>query len=131
MGRLDGWVVLLSGGASGIGGATAARLAGDGAAVVIGDVAADAAKAIASAITKNGGQALGVPCDLRDEKSVISFVDTAVLEFGGRRLSRPQRAAWSHPRLDTDAGDIDLNVWQRVIDTNTRRCCWPGTPSRT
>ncbi len=29
-------------------------------------------------------------------------------------------AAWSHPRLDTDAGQVDLDVWQRVIDTNTR-----------
>jgi NAD(P)-dependent dehydrogenase (short-subunit alcohol dehydrogenase family) len=29
-------------------------------------------------------------------------------------------AAWSHPRLDTDAGDIDLGIWGRVLDTNTR-----------
>ncbi len=71
-------------------------------------------------ITKNdGGQALGVSCDLRDENSVIAFVDTAVLEFGGVDCL-DHNAAWSHPRLDTDAGEVDLDVWQRVIDTNTR-----------
>jgi NAD(P)-dependent dehydrogenase (short-subunit alcohol dehydrogenase family) len=119
MGQLDGKVVLLSGGASGIGGATAERLAHDGAAVVIGDVAVDAARSIASAITKGGGRAIGTLCDLREEESVVAFVDTAVLEFGGIDCL-DHNAAWSHSRLDTDAGEVDLDVWQRVIDINTR-----------
>ncbi len=119
VGLLDGKVVLLSGGASGIGQATAECLAGEGASVVIGDVAVDDAKAIASTITGRGGRALGVHCDLRDEASVIAFVDVAVLEFGGVDCL-DHNAAWSHPHLDTDAGGVDLGVWERVLDTNTR-----------
>jgi NAD(P)-dependent dehydrogenase (short-subunit alcohol dehydrogenase family) len=119
MGLLDEKVVLLSGGASGIGRATAERLASEGAAVVIGDVAVDAAKVIASSITDSGGRAIAVACDLRDESSVIAFVDMAVLEFGGVDCV-DHNASWSHPQLDTDAGGIDLGVWERVLQINTR-----------
>jgi NAD(P)-dependent dehydrogenase (short-subunit alcohol dehydrogenase family) len=119
VGLLDDKVVLLSGGASDIGRATAVCLAHEGAAVVLGDVEMEAAKAIATQITGSGGRAIAVPCDLRDEDSVIAFVDVAVLEFGGVDCL-DHNAAWSHPRLDTDAGGIDLGVWERVLDTNTR-----------
>ena len=119
MGQLDEKEVLLSGGASGIGRATARHLAREGANVVIGDVDLGGAEALAREITEAGGHALATRCDLREEDSVGAFVALAAAEFGGVD-GLDHNAAWSHPRLDTDAGDVDLGVWSRVLDTNTR-----------
>jgi NAD(P)-dependent dehydrogenase (short-subunit alcohol dehydrogenase family) len=119
VGQLNGKVVLLSGGASDIGRATARLLAEEGAAVAVGDVTEEAAAAVAGRIVDAGGRALGVRCDVRDEESVAGFVDAAVEVFGGVDCV-DHNAAWSHARLDTDAVGVDLGVWERAIDTTTR-----------
>jgi NAD(P)-dependent dehydrogenase (short-subunit alcohol dehydrogenase family) len=118
-GQLEGKVVLLSGGASDIGRATALRLAGAGAAVVIGDVAPEGVQSVAQEVEAEGGQAVGVLCDVRDEDSVAAFVARAVAEFGGVDAV-DHNAAWSHPRLDTDAIGVDLGVWERAIAITVR-----------
>jgi NAD(P)-dependent dehydrogenase (short-subunit alcohol dehydrogenase family) len=119
VGQLDEKVVLLSGGASDIGRATAVLLSHEGARVAIGDVELERAEEVARQVTKDGGEALAVRCDVRSEDSVRTFVDVAARAFGGIDCL-DHNAAWSHPRLDTDAGDIDLGIWERVLDTNTR-----------
>lgn len=119
MGQLDGKVVLVSGGASDIGRATALLLAGEGAAVAVGDVTEGAAAAVARDIAAGGGRALGLLCDVRVEESVAAFVRAAIDEFGGVD-GVDHNAAWSHPRLDTDAVGVDLGVWERAIETTTR-----------
>ena len=119
MAQLDGKVVLLSGGASPIGRATALRLSAEGAAVVIGDVAADAAETVAREAVAAGGRAVGLACDVRRDESVAAFVERAVAEFGGVDAV-DHNAAWSHPRLDTDAVGVDLGVWERALETITR-----------
>src|ERR1700761_1799841 len=119
MSQLDDKVVLVSGGASDIGRATALLLAAEGAAVAVGDVNANAAEEVAHAAVAAGGRAIAVLCDVRDEQSVSAFVARAVGEFGGVDCV-DHNAAWSHPRLDTDAVGIDLGVWDRAIETTTR-----------
>jgi NAD(P)-dependent dehydrogenase (short-subunit alcohol dehydrogenase family) len=119
VGQLDEKVVLLSGGASGIGRATALLLAREGATVAVGDVALDGAEAVAREIIGNGGQAVAARCDVRDEESVAAFVALAVAEFGGVD-GLDHNASWTHPRLDTAADDVDLGVWDRVLETNAR-----------
>jgi NAD(P)-dependent dehydrogenase (short-subunit alcohol dehydrogenase family) len=119
VGQLDGKVVLLSGGASDIGRATALLLAAEGAAVAVGDVIEDAAAAVAGDIVDAGGRSLGLRCDVRDEESVAAFVGNAVDAFGGVDCV-DHNAAWSHARLDTDAVGVDLGVWERAIETTTR-----------
>ena len=119
VGQLDEKVVLLSGGASDIGQATAVLLSQEGARVAIGDVDFERAERIARQVTKGGGEALAVRCDLRSEDSVRTLVDVASRAFGGIDCL-DHNAAWSHPRLDTDAVDIDLGIWGRVLDTNAR-----------
>ena len=119
MGQLEGKVVLLSGGASDIGRATALRLAAEGAAVAVGDVSLDGATSVAEEVTAAGGEALGVVCDVRREESVAQFVRTAVEAFGGVDCI-DHNAAWSHPRLDSDATGVELGVWDRTIEITTR-----------
>ncbi len=118
-GRLAGKVVLLSGGASDIGRATARRLAADGAHVVVGDVARGGAEDVADDVRAVGGTAVGLACDVRSEDSVAAFVAQAVAEFGGVDAI-DHNAAWSHPRLDTDAVGVDLGVWDRALAITTR-----------
>jgi NAD(P)-dependent dehydrogenase (short-subunit alcohol dehydrogenase family) len=118
-GQLDGKVVVVSGGASDIGRATALRLAAEGAAVAVGDVHLEGAEAVAREVAAAGGRAVGVLCDVRREESVAAFVERAVGEFGGVDAV-DHNAAWSHPRLDTDAVGVDLGVWERAIETTAR-----------
>jgi len=118
-GLLAGKVIVLSGGASDIGRATASSLAAEGAAVAIGDVGPDRAASVADAIEAEGGRAIGVECDVRDDQSVAELVARAVEAFGGVDAV-DHNAAWSHPRLDTDAVDVDLGVWDRAIEITTR-----------
>jgi NAD(P)-dependent dehydrogenase (short-subunit alcohol dehydrogenase family) len=94
-------------------------LSGEGAAVVVGDVAAQAAESVAEQVAATGGRAVGLGCDVRHEESVAAFVARAVAEFGGVDAV-DHNAAWSHPRLDTDAVGVDLRVWDRVLETVTR-----------
>ena len=75
-------VVLLTGGATGIGRATALAFAKEGAAVVIGDVNPEAQQT-ANAIKSAGGQALFVPTDVSNFDDVTQLVDTCVTHFGG------------------------------------------------
>jgi NAD(P)-dependent dehydrogenase (short-subunit alcohol dehydrogenase family) len=118
-GQLDGKVVLVSGGASDIGRATALQLAAAGAAVVVGDVSPEGAASVAEEVEAAGGRAVGVVCDVRRAESVAAFVERAVAEFGAVDAV-DHNAAWSHPRLDTDAVGVDLGVWQRALEITTR-----------
>ena len=119
MGQLDGKVVVVSGGASDIGRATALRLASEGAAVAVGDVSLDGAASVSEEVTAAGGQALGLVCDVRREESVADLVRAAAETFGGVDCV-DHNAAWSHPRLDTDATGVEIGVWDRTIEITTR-----------
>jgi len=77
-GRIDGKVAIITGGASGIGRATAELFAQEGANVVVGDLATSAGEEIAKSI---GG--VFVPTDVREPKSVERLVRTACDKFGG------------------------------------------------
>lgn len=67
-GRLDGRVAVVTGGAQGIGAATALRLAADGAAVAVLDIADDADD-VAAEINAMGGKAVAVRCDVSSEQA--------------------------------------------------------------
>ena len=80
--RLQGRVAAITGGALGIGRATALLFAAEGAAVVLGDVQVEAAEAVAKEIVQAGGRALAVGVDVGDAGQVQAFVDRAVAELG-------------------------------------------------
>jgi rhamnulose-1-phosphate aldolase/alcohol dehydrogenase len=83
--ELTGRVAVVTGGASGIGRATAMRLADAGANVVVADVNEQGAAAVRDEICAEygDGQALAVPVDVTDEQRVREMVGSTVLAFGG------------------------------------------------
>jgi glucose 1-dehydrogenase len=82
MTRLPGRVAAITGGALGIGRATALLFAAEGAAVALGDVKVEAAEAVAKEIVERGGRALAVGVDVGDMGQVQAFVDRTVAELG-------------------------------------------------
>src|SRR5262244_1833868 len=112
--RLQGRVAAITGGALGIGRATARLFASEGAAVVLGDVETAAAAAVAKEITDAGGRALAVAVDVGDAGQVQAFVDRAVAEFGRLDVMFANAGiAHSAPFLDHPESQ-----WHRVLRVN-------------
>lgn len=82
MTRFEGRVAVVTGSGRGIGAATAARLASEGAAVVVSDLDPATTEETASRISAGGGKAKGIICDVTDRHSVEQLVQGAVAEFG-------------------------------------------------
>ncbi|HUY39096.1 MAG TPA: SDR family oxidoreductase [Candidatus Binataceae bacterium] len=82
MGRLDGKVAIITGAASGIGRGTAARFAGEGAAVVIADLNAEGGEAAVRDCKENGGRAVFQKADVSAEAEIKTLVARAIKEFG-------------------------------------------------
>jgi glucose 1-dehydrogenase len=80
--RLHGRVAAITGGALGIGRATALLFAAEGAAVALGDVKVDAAEGVVKEIVQRGGRAIAVGVDVGDTGQVQAFVDRTVAELG-------------------------------------------------
>ena len=81
--RLNGKVVLISGGARGMGAVEAELFASHGAKVVIGDVLVEEGRLTAQRIVDQGGQAYFQPLDVTDEGQWASIVAETVDRFGG------------------------------------------------
>ena len=78
---LDG-TVLVTGGGSGIGRATAEQAAREGASVAVVDRAADNAAETARLVTEAGGRAIAYPCDVGDDDAVASTVESIGRDLG-------------------------------------------------
>ncbi|HEY5256099.1 MAG TPA: SDR family NAD(P)-dependent oxidoreductase, partial [Acidobacteriaceae bacterium] len=80
--KLDGTVALVTGASSGIGQATALRLAGHGAAVAIVARRRDRLDELAVRIKEDGGRALVIEADITDRDQVTGAVETMIQELG-------------------------------------------------
>ena len=82
MGRLDGKVAIITGGASGLGEATARLFAQEGAAVALGDIHEQRGAEVVKRIEAEGGKAMFQITDVRNPDHVKSLVDAAEATFG-------------------------------------------------
>jgi NAD(P)-dependent dehydrogenase (short-subunit alcohol dehydrogenase family) len=117
---LSGRVVLIAGGAGGIGTATSLRFGEEGAKVLVADLDAAAAAAVATTIREAGGTAESTGIDLSDEASVIAAVDLAVDTFGGLDVMHANAADTSVTGQDTNIADVPLDIFDRTIEVGLR-----------
>lgn len=114
-GLVEDKVVLVTGAASGIGRASAAALAAEGARVMLSDVDEAEGKQVAADIRAGGGETLFRAADVTDEAQVAALVDATVEAFG--RLDAAHNNAGIMGPLG-ELHDLALEDWHRVLDTN-------------
>ena len=111
VGRLAGKVAVVTGGASGIGFATARRFAAEGARVVIGDIDGDRLSAAESEL---GESVAGQRCDVCAEDDVEALMAAAQDRFGAVHVAFANAGIGAIAPI-TEAGAAD---WMRVIEVN-------------
>ncbi len=136
--RLENQVAVVTGGANGLGRASAIRFAEEGADVVVADVLADPAAEVVAAVEALGRRAMYVPLDAASREQNEAIADAAVERFGridvlmtaagithGGYVSGDREADHTMilQRLDAEKPglsfcDLPLDDWQRVIDVN-------------
>lgn len=114
---LAGRVAFVTGGAGGIGRATAARLVGEGACVVLADIDAGALETTeADFVKKFGADAVrSVKLDVTKEDAVISSFAEACVEFGGIDILVSNAGIASSAPIES----TELSMWNRNIDILT------------
>jgi rhamnulose-1-phosphate aldolase/alcohol dehydrogenase len=111
---LAGRIAYVTGGAGGIGGASAQRLLGEGACVVIADIDEKALNERVAAISKCYGPdaAIGVKLDVTDEAAVIASFEKMARAFGGVDIVVSNAGIASASPVE----DTSLELWQKNID---------------
>jgi len=118
--NLEGKSALVTGGASGIGRATALAFAREGARVAVADILEEAAQSTVTEIEAMGGQALAIACDVTDDDAVKAMIAATVDAFGSLDC------AFNHAGIapyQVNAGwqkiaDVAPEAWRRLIDVN-------------
>ncbi len=110
---LAGRIAFITGGAGGIGKATATRLAREGACVMLADIDGDAlGEAVAQLRASFGTDAVrGVQCDVTDEQAVRAAFDATAVAFGGLDILVSNAGIASAAPLD----ETSLALWDRNI----------------
>jgi NAD(P)-dependent dehydrogenase (short-subunit alcohol dehydrogenase family) len=118
MGRLDGKVALITGGASGMGMVASKLFAAEGARVVLADVVDEAGEAVGKEIADAGGEAAYVHADVSRETDAREMVDAAVERFGG--LNVLYNNAGVMLADDGSVAATDESIWDRTLAINVK-----------
>ncbi len=113
--ELRGDVAIVTGAGAGIGRAIALHFAGAGAKVVVSDLKAETAQAVAAEIAAGGGEAIGLACDVTKETDLAAVVDAAVTRFGKLTILVNNAGGGGPKPFDMPMGDFEwayrLNVY--------------------
>jgi 3-oxoacyl-[acyl-carrier protein] reductase len=127
---LRGRVIIVTGGAVGIGKVYSEALCASGARVVIGDIAAEAGEHLADCLKQSGSDAIFLRTDISDDAATVRLAQTAVEQFGGidglinnaSTMSSLARRSWL---------EIPIAEWDRVMAVDLRGlflCCRAVVP---
>jgi meso-butanediol dehydrogenase/(S,S)-butanediol dehydrogenase/diacetyl reductase len=115
MGRVQDRVVIVTGGAGGIGAAACRAIASEGGKVVVADLSATAARVVADEIAADGGSATAVGVDVTDRAQVRAMVERAVEAFGELNVIF-NNAGMNRPR---NFMEVDEENFNEVVRVNT------------
>jgi meso-butanediol dehydrogenase/(S,S)-butanediol dehydrogenase/diacetyl reductase len=122
MGRVQDRVVIVTGGAGGIGAAACRAIAAEGGKVVVADLDADAARDVAQSIGSDGGTAESIGVDVTDREQVRAMIQKAVDAFGELNVIF-NNAGMNRPRgfMDVDEANFEeivrVNTWGVIVCT--------------
>ena len=114
--RLQNQVAWISGASSGMGEGIARLFAREGASVALVDVQAKKGLAIAEEIRAEGGHAIFIECDVRNEEAVRTSIEKTVKEFGGLQTIVNCAGIVQVKLLH----DLDVADWDRLMDINVK-----------
>jgi meso-butanediol dehydrogenase/(S,S)-butanediol dehydrogenase/diacetyl reductase len=114
MGRVQDRVVIVTGGAGGIGAEACRAIAAEGGKVVVADLDAAAARAVADAIVADGGVADSVGVDVTDRSHVRAMIEKTVEAFGALNVIF-NNAGMNRPR---DFMDVDEDNFEQIVRVN-------------
>jgi len=118
MKNLKDKAILVCGGASGIGAATARRLCEEGARVGVGDMNIDGANALVEELNAAGGNARAWFYDQSEEATINELLESAISHFGRLDGLFANAADLKAVLVDGDILTNDIELWQRTLQVN-------------
>ncbi len=124
--RLEGKVSIITGSTSGLGAATAARFASEGARVIVSGRSEKRGEEVVASIRDSGGDATFVRCNLDDESSIKALITASIERYGRIDNLIANAAATATASGEKTAGilDMDNEILEGSIATNIRGMLW-------
>lgn len=116
--RLSNKVAIITGGASGIGEATARLFVREGARVAIFDMQDERGEAVAAELAGDGKRAAFFHCNVGDAGLVEAAVEATIAEFG--TVDVLFNNAGAQPRIQVPLEEVDEDEWYRVLDSHLK-----------